>query len=58
VSQAVEFHAALQRAGTSCDLKIYPGRGHSELLFSALTEKRPQIVTDISEFVRNGQVLT
>lgn len=51
VAQAIDFHAALQEAGAPSQLKIYPGRGHSEILFSALAEERAQIVADISDFV-------
>jgi len=53
VEIALDFHAALQEAGAQSELKIYPGRGHSEILFSALTEKRAQIVADISDFVHS-----
>jgi len=51
VEIAQDFHAALQKAGASSQLKIYPGRGHSEMLFSALAEERPELVVDISDFV-------
>jgi acetyl esterase/lipase len=44
VNQAEAFQAALQTAGVHNTVKIYPGRGHSEILFTALPEKRPQIV--------------
>lgn len=52
VSQTVNLHASLQEAGAESTLRIYPGRGHSDLLFDALIEERPQIVTDMCEFVR------
>lgn len=55
VSQATEFHAALQKAGVPSELKIHPGRGHSEILLGALTEERPRIVADISDFVHNAR---
>jgi dipeptidyl aminopeptidase/acylaminoacyl peptidase len=51
VEIAQDFHGALQKAGASSQLKIYPGRGHSEMLFSALAEERPELVVDISDFV-------
>jgi acetyl esterase/lipase len=51
VEMARAFHQALQEAGSPNELKVYPGRGHSELLFTALTEERAQIVADIAEFV-------
>ena len=51
VSIASDFHAALQEAGGRSELKVYPGRGHSEMLFAALVEERAQIVADISDFV-------
>jgi acetyl esterase/lipase len=53
VDQAVAFHAALQEAGALSELKIYTGQGHSEILFAALAEKRPQIVADIAAFVHD-----
>jgi acetyl esterase/lipase len=53
VSQASGFHAALQEAGAQSELKIYPGRGHSEILLSALWEDHPRIVADFSEFVHS-----
>ncbi len=56
VDQAVAFHAALQKVGARSELKLYPGRGHSEILFSALAERRAQIVSDISAFVHTGAV--
>jgi acetyl esterase/lipase len=48
---ASDFHAKLQGAGARSQFKEYPGRGHSEILFSALAEERPEIVADISRFV-------
>ncbi len=51
VDVARGFHAALQQVGAQSRLIVYPGRGHSELLFSALTEKRPQLVADVVDFV-------
>jgi acetyl esterase/lipase len=53
LSQATDFHQALQRAKVRSELKIYPGRGHSEIFFSALEEESPQIVADISGFVHS-----
>jgi acetyl esterase/lipase len=51
VEQAIEFHAALQRVGGQSELKVYPGRGHSEIFFTAMNEERPQLVVDIARFV-------
>ena len=45
------FHRALQAAGAQSELLIYPGRGHSELLISALSEDRPRLLRDVSAFV-------
>ena len=55
VSQSIAFHEAHRQAGAESILKIYPGRGHSEILFSALTEARAQIVADIADFVHNAK---
>ena len=51
VEIARAFHRALQETGSPSELKVYPGRGHSEILFAALTEERAQIVADIADFV-------
>jgi acetyl esterase/lipase len=51
VSISTSFHRALQEVGARSELIIYPGRGHSEIFFSALHEDQPQIVKDVSEFV-------
>jgi acetyl esterase/lipase len=55
VSTSIDFHAALQKAGVQSELKIYPGGRHSEMLFSALAEQRPQLVVDLSDFVHRCQ---
>jgi acetyl esterase/lipase len=57
VDQATEFHAALQAAGALSELIICPGRGHSEVLFAALAERRAQIVADIATFVHNANMV-
>jgi len=50
---SVGFHQALQAAGSSSTLIIYPGTGHSDYLFAALTEDRAQVVRDIAGFVQD-----
>ena len=45
-----DFVAALQKAGVKADLHIYPGRGHSELLFYTLTQNPGQLITDVVDF--------
>ena len=50
VSISQNFQAALQAAGARSNLIIYPGAGHSDFLFAALTEPSPRIVTDLARF--------
>jgi len=50
VEIARAFHRALREVGSPSELTVYPGRGHSEILFAALTEERAQIVADIADF--------
>lgn len=48
-----DFAAALTAAGASVDLQVYPGRGHSELLFYTLTQNPGQLITDIIALARS-----
>jgi dipeptidyl aminopeptidase/acylaminoacyl peptidase len=45
------FHAALQAAGASNDLRIYAGAGHTDYLFAALAGRQTTIVEDLAGFV-------
>jgi acetyl esterase/lipase len=49
---ATEFHAALQAVGATSDLEVYAGLGHADLLFAALSQEHPRLVTDVASFVR------
>lgn len=42
-----EFAQALDAVGANVSLQIYPGRGHSELLFYTLTQNPGQLITDV-----------
>ena len=51
LSIATGFHAALQSVGVATELEVYPGLGHADYLFAALSQERPQLVADIAAFV-------
>ncbi|MFZ9856708.1 MAG: alpha/beta hydrolase [Roseiflexaceae bacterium] len=42
-----EFARALTDVGATVSLRVYPGRGHSELLFYTLTQTPGQLITDV-----------
>lgn len=52
VSVAQNLHAALQQAGASAELKIYPNTTHSGILFDALAQEKPKLVQDIITFAK------
>ncbi len=52
LQQSQDFHAALQRVGANSALHVYTGRGHSELLFHALTQDPGQLITDVIALTR------
>jgi acetyl esterase/lipase len=52
VQIAIDLQAALQSAGASSQLIIYPEAGHSDFLFAGFTDESAPIVTDIADFVR------
>jgi acetyl esterase/lipase len=52
-SIAVAFEAALQAAGARSELKIYPGAGHTDYLFAAISAEQSRVVDDVTGFVRN-----
>jgi dipeptidyl aminopeptidase/acylaminoacyl peptidase len=52
LQQSQDFHAALQRVGANSALHVYAGRGHSELLFHALTQTPGQLITDVVALTR------
>jgi acetyl esterase/lipase len=41
------FYLALNNVNASVSLQVYPGRGHSELLFYTLTQNPGELITDI-----------
>jgi acetyl esterase/lipase len=52
LQQSQDFHAALQQVGANSALHVYAGRGHSELLFHALTQTPGQLITDVVALTR------
>ena len=50
ISMSQHFQEALTVAGVQATFHTYPGRGHSELLFHALTENPGQLITDVTAF--------
>ena len=52
LQQSQDFDAALKNVGANSALHIYAGRGHSELLFHALTQTPGQLITDVVELTR------
>lgn len=47
-----DFADALDDAGATVSLHVYPGRGHSELLFYTLTQTPGQLITDVIALAR------
>jgi acetyl esterase/lipase len=47
-----DFYQALKSVNATVSLQIYPGRGHSELLFYTLTQTPGQLITDVIEVAR------
>lgn len=52
-SMSHDFVSALSAAVVPATLNIYPGRGHSELLFHALTENPGRLITDVTSFAQS-----
>ena len=48
-----DFATALKNVGANVTLNIYPGRGHSELLFYTLTQNPGQLITDVVQLARD-----
>jgi acetyl esterase/lipase len=53
VSMSVALHRRLQQLGKESRLRIYPGGGHSAILFEALSQRPARLLTDILDFVRH-----
>jgi acetyl esterase/lipase len=49
---SVELHDRLATCGADCELRVYTGAGHSDILFRALTEKPPRLLDDLLAFTR------
>jgi acetyl esterase/lipase len=47
-----DLHARLKAAGANCELMIYPGAGHSSIMFDALAHNPSRLLADIMAFVR------
>ncbi len=52
VAESVHMSAALRAAGVETELIIYPGAGHSDFLFGALSHDEAQVIVDIGRIVR------
>jgi acetyl esterase/lipase len=50
ISMSQQYADALSAATVPVTFKPYPGRGHSELLFHALTEEPGRLITDVTTF--------
>jgi len=48
-----DFARVLTDAGARVSLQIYPGRGHSELLFYTLTQSPGQLIEDVIALARD-----
>ncbi|MCC7358339.1 MAG: alpha/beta hydrolase [Anaerolineales bacterium] len=49
---SVEFHERLQAAGADSRFTLYPGSGHSGILFDALAQTPSRLLTEIAQFLR------
>ncbi|MCC6191093.1 MAG: alpha/beta hydrolase [Anaerolineales bacterium] len=54
VQMSLDLHARLRAAGVDCELAIYPGGGHSGILFDALRQKPSRLISDVMGFVRRA----
>jgi acetyl esterase/lipase len=52
VQMSLDLHQRLTTAGADCELRIYEGLGHSDILFRALTEKPARLLDDMLAFTR------
>jgi acetyl esterase/lipase len=50
ISMSQQYADALAAATVPVTFNPYPGRGHSELLFHALTEDPGRLITDVTTF--------
>ena len=52
IAVGLDFHRRLQAAGVPSEFITFPGAGHADLLFRALTEQPPRLFDSIVSFVR------
>jgi acetyl esterase/lipase len=52
ISMSENFQANLEAVGTKSEFLMYPGAGHSGLLFDALASNPARLVTDLSKFAQ------
>ncbi len=52
ISVSENFQAKLESIGARSEFVVYPGAGHSGLLFDALASDPARLVTDLSKFAR------
>ncbi|MBI3240737.1 MAG: alpha/beta hydrolase [Chloroflexi bacterium] len=52
ISMSENFQAKLESAGVQSEFVVYPGAGHSGLLFDALASNPALLVADLSKFAR------
>jgi acetyl esterase/lipase len=57
IGVGLEFYRRLQAAGVQSEFTTYPGAGHADILFRALTEQPPHLLDDIVRFVRRCTAL-
>lgn len=51
LSMSENLHTALCAHNAPCTLRVYSGAGHAGLLFDALAQPKPQLITDLVEFI-------
>jgi acetyl esterase/lipase len=52
ISVGLDFHHRLQAAGVPSEFITFPGAGHADILFRALTEQPPRLFDSLVSFVR------
>jgi acetyl esterase/lipase len=55
VEVSASMHTAMLAAGNQCTYVVYPGGGHTEIMFEALATNPARLVTDIVSFVKQGE---
>jgi acetyl esterase/lipase len=52
LSVGIDFYQRVRAAGVRSEFITYPGAGHADILFRALTEQPPRLINDIVGFVQ------